>query len=266
MAEGTTNNQAQRGTGRRVTVVIGAACAVIVAAPATAIAAAAVFTSSSASTPAVSATNTSGGTGAKAVYGNATATTGTIYGVYGQAASAAGYGVYSAGRLGTTGTLVCTHCVTGTDIAASTFATVPSATNAAKLGGQTPSYFARMVPLSAILKTGVGAAEVADVDGLQVWGECDTGNPQQVFLIIGADSGAGGRVNYFSVDSQGHAVAKGSPVSPATGLLVIAESDGTDQVEGTLIYRLDFNARIITVNFHLYGAGYELSGDALTAG
>lgn len=59
----------------------------------------------------------------------------TTYGVYECAASTGGFGVYSAGRLGTSRKLICTHCLTGGDINAATFPTISNAGNATKLEG-----------------------------------------------------------------------------------------------------------------------------------
>jgi hypothetical protein len=43
-------------------------------------------------------------------------------------------------------------------------------------------------------------------------------------------------------------------------------SGGDDQREGTIIYHNDANGRIVTIHYHLYGAGCEVFGDVLTAG
>lgn len=101
----------------------------------------------------MAATNSSSGSGAKAVYGNAPASHGTTYGVYGRATSADGYGVYSAGRLGSSGRLVCSRCVTGADVDA---ATLPEVPNAHKFAGHASSYYARIVPLSWVGAVGPG--------------------------------------------------------------------------------------------------------------
>jgi hypothetical protein len=238
-------------------VLVVAVCTTVIAAPIAAIAATAVFTSSSASTPAVTATNSSATSGAKAVYGNASASSGTVYGVYGHTSSGSGYGVYSAGRLGSSGPLVCSHCVTGGDVNAATFPTMP---NASKLGGNAPSYYARIVPLSSVVPADNASHLLASVDGLEVFGWCDTSPRIRIFLA--ADTA--GTVNYFDV-SGSTATANGFGIAADTAE-VVAASSGAQQTEGSAIYRSDTTGRIITINFHLFGAGCQLFGDVLTTG
>lgn len=124
-----------RFSGRQATIIVVAVCAAVIGAPAVAWATVGYFTSTTNRAAAATGVNSSSGGGAKGVYGFATATSGSTYGVYGRTKSAAGFGVFSAGRLGTSGALVCPHCVTGGDINASTFPTVPSANDANSLGG-----------------------------------------------------------------------------------------------------------------------------------
>lgn len=247
----------ERFTGRQLTVIIVAVCAAIIATPAVALAATATFSSASASTPAVSAKNSSSGSGAKAVYGNAAASGGTVYGVYGHTNSADGYGLYSAGRLGSSGELVCTQCVTGADIKASTFPTVP---DAGKLGGHAPSFYARTVPLSAVLPLDSTDHVVANVDGLQVLGEC--GSHVDNIAVRTGSTADNGTVNYFYVSGTS-AQSGGSPLT--TTRLQIASSFNATQTEGTAVYRNEATGRIITINFHLFGDGCELFGDVNTA-
>jgi hypothetical protein len=47
---------------------------------------------------------------------------------------------------------------------------------------------------------------------------------------------------------------------------VVAKSVGAEQTEGTAIYRDDNTWQIVTINFHLFGAGCQLFGDMLTNG
>lgn len=254
----------RRFSGRQITVMVVAVCVAVVAAPAGAIAASASFSSSSASTPAVAAKNTSSGTGAKAVFGNASASSGTTYGVYGRTGSADGYGLYSAGRLGSSGALVCSHCVTGGDVDSSGFPTVPSATNATKLGGHATSYYARIVPLSWLGPVDQRFHELASVGGLNVYGFCYDNGLNIVNLVVAADSAAAaGTVNYFSVDGSS-AHAHGFPLD--TTKISIAGSIDTTQSEGNLIYRNNSTGRIVSIDFHLYGATCELFGDVTTTG
>ena len=250
-------------TGRQITVMVVAGCVAVVAAPVAALAAAASFSSSSASTPAVSAKNSSSGSGAKAVYGNASAGQGITYGVYGHSASAAGYGLYSAGRLGSSGALVCSHCVTGGDVDVAGLPTVP---NAGKLGGHAPSYYARIVALSWIGAVGPGDHRLGDVDGVSVYGYCeDLGTENQVGLTVAVDSAAdNGTLNRFSVYAAGGPAASATGFPLSTTKQLIDSSDGTSQTEGTAIYRDNATGRIITINFHLYGANCEIFGDILT--
>lgn len=254
---------------RQVTIMVVAVCVAVIGAPVAARAASAVFTSNSASTPAVSAINSASGTGATGVSGDASARTGTTYGVYGHDTSSDGYGVYSAGRLGTSGALVCSQCVTGADVDASTLPTVP---NASKLGGHARPYFARMVPLSWIGSDNVWR-EVADVDGVQVWTVCASyfSPPRDMELAIDPGSAqAVGTVNFSRISATGTADAGGFPeqypVPPEIDHYQIADSVDTTQVEGTAIYRSNATGRIVTINYHLYGAGCELFGDVLTTG
>jgi hypothetical protein len=251
----------RRFTGQQITVMVIAASVAVIAAPVAALAAVASFSSGSATTPAVSAKNTSSGSGAKAVYGNASASKGTTYGVYGRAASAGGYGVYSAGRLGSSGKLVCSHCVTGADVNAATLPTVPDASD---LGGHAPSYYARIVPLSWVGTTDQQLHLLADVDGLSIYGLCNTSPDAELFL--GPDTNADlGTVNYFDVFATNVATANGFPLTNTSPRL-ITFSAGTTQSEGTLTYRFDGTGRIVTINFHLYGANCELFGNVFTAG
>jgi hypothetical protein len=256
----------KRFTGRQLTVVVVAVCVAVVAAPVAAFAATGSFSSSSAK-PAVSAKNTSSASGAKAVYGNASATIGTTYGVYGRSRSADGYGVYSAGRLGSSGALVCSHCVTGADINA---ATLPKVPDASKLGDHGPSYFARIVPLSALLPTDPGCPNacnfhpLAHVDGLTVSGGCNATLQVDAIAVTADSASDDGTVNFFYVTSPSTASAGGVPVG--TSRQVIATSVGAVQTEGSVIYRNNATGRIITINFHLYGANCELFGDVVTAG
>jgi hypothetical protein len=259
---GTTKER--RFTGRQITVMVVAVC-VAVAAPAAAYAATASFVSNSASTPAVSAKNTASGQGAKAVLGNASARHGTTYGVYGRATSGNGYGVYAAGRLGTSGKLACSHCVTGGDVDVAGFPTVPDAKS---LGGHAPSYYARTVPLSWVGSVAPGDQRLADVDGLSVYVYCeDLGSKNEVGMTVATDTSASaGTLNRFSVYAAGggSATATGYPLSTTKEL--IDASDGAIQTEGTAIFRNNATGRIITIDFHLYGATCEAFGDVVTAG
>jgi hypothetical protein len=207
------------------------------------------FSSSSASTPAVAAKNTSSGDGAKAVYGNAPASSGRIFGVYGHAGSARGFGVYSAGRLGSIGDLVCPQCVKGGDIDAATFPTVPSAADADHVGGHAPAYFAHVVPLSVILPSDFTWHLLATVNGLQVWGYCETGGGKDGIAVSAASASTIGTANYF-VASANTVVTNGTPLG--TSRFTIATSQDT-QVEGIVVYRNNATGRIITTNFHLWG-------------
>jgi hypothetical protein len=229
-------------------------------------AAGAVFSSNSATTPAVSARNASSGSGAKAVFGNAAAATGTGTGVYGRSASAHGYGVYSAGRLGSSGALVCAHCVTGADIRVDTVPQVPSAAEAARLGGHLPAYYARVVPLSWVGPTDATYHRIADVAGLGVYGMCTaTGGGNLVQLYASADTAAGtGTMNIFVVEAGGTAIATGYPVG--TAKVELNKSLGTNQDEGRAIYRDDATGRIVTIENHTYGANCEVFGDVITTG
>jgi len=247
----------RRFTGRQITVLALAVCVTVIAAPVVALAAAASFTSSSASTPAVSGKNSSSGSGAKAVFGDASASHGTTYGVYGRAASSAGYGVYSAGRLGSAGKLVCAHCVTGGDVDAASLPTVP---NASKLGGHAASYYARIIPLSTVLPLDDADHLVAAAGGLNVFGECGS---HFVNISVRADSAAdSGTVNYFYVSGTA-AQSGGTPLD--TSRVQIATSFSATQTEGTITYRNAGTQRIVTVDFHLFGDGCELFGEVTTA-
>lgn len=245
-----------RFSGRQVTVMVVAVCAAIVAAPVAALAVVGSFSSTSASTPAVSARNSSSGSGAKAVYGNASATSGTVYGVYGRTSSTHGYGVYSAGRLGTSGALVCSHCVTGGDVNAATLPTVP---NASKLGGNSPSYYARIVPLSRILPADGNDYKLADLGGLQVHASCSQA-PRVELTFRTDDTASNGTLNYFFVtgDSAG---AHGLPLSTSVDFFF---DSTTTQEEGTATYRNNATGRVVTVSFHLYGPNCEVFGNILT--
>lgn len=247
----------QRVTGRQLTVIIVAVSAAVIATPMVALAATGTFSSASARTPAVSAKNGSSGSGAKAVYGNAAASRGSVYGVYGHTNSAHGYGVYSAGRLGSSGELVCAQCVTGADVNASTFPTVP---DAGKLGGHTPSYYARIIPLSAVLPLDTTDHLLADVDGLRVFGECGS---HFVNIAVRTDSTADdGTINFFFVSGTS-AQSGGTPLT--TTRVQLASAFSSIQTEGSAVYRRGASGRIVTINFHLFGDGCELFGDALTA-
>lgn len=249
-------------TGRQVTVMVVAVCVAVVVTPVAAFAASGSFSSSSASTPAVTAKNTSSGDGAKAVYGNASAGSGKTYGIYGHTNSSHGFGVYSAGRLGSTGELVCPHCVTGGDIDAATLPTVPSAADAEHLDGHAPSYYARIVPLSVILPSDFNYHVIATVDGLHVWGYCQTGGGTDGIALSAASAAAVGTANYFHA-SANTVVASGTPIG--TNPFTIAVSQGDLQVEGVIIYRNDATGRIITINFHLWGTGCQLFGTVTTS-
>jgi hypothetical protein len=200
-----------RFSSRQITTIVVAVCLAVICVPIAAGAATAIFASSSASTPAVTARNSSSGSGAKAVYGNASAGGGTTYGVYGRSASGSGYGVYSAGRLGTSGALVCAHCVNGKDVDAASLPAVPDAN---KLGGHAPHYYARFVPLSWVGTVGTGDHRLADVDGLSVYGFCQSGGSAttDVGITVAADTAAAaGTVNYFNVLSTELAFSNGFP-------------------------------------------------------
>jgi hypothetical protein len=245
-------------SGRQVTVIVVAVCAALVASPVVALAATGTFASSSASQPAVSAKNSSSGSGAKAVSGNASASSGSVYGVYGHTNSSHGYGVYSAGRLGTSGALACAHCVTGADVNAATLPTVPSAS---KLGGHAPSYYARIVPLSDVLPRDGSDQHLADVAGLKVLASCSSA-PNYIYFAVAADSSARvGTVNYFYV--SGTSAQSGGAVLDTT-YQIIAHSSGGIQTEGNLVYRDNATGQIITFDFHLFGDGCQLFGSVIT--
>jgi hypothetical protein len=250
----------KRFTGRQIVTMVVAVSVAVVAAPVAALAATASFSSRSASTPAVAARNSSSGSGAKAVYGNASATKGRTYGVYGRAASTGGFGVYSAGRLGSSGKLVCSHCVTGADINAATLPTVPNAT---KLGNHPSPYYARIVPLSWVGTTDTKLHKLADVDGLTVFGLCNTSPDAELFLAADSDADVGA-VNYFDVTATNVATAYGFRLTTSPRLTVF--SAGSTQTEGTITYRFDATRRVITIDFHLWGDNCELFGNVLTAG
>jgi hypothetical protein len=256
----------KRFTGRQVTAMVIAVCIAVVAAPAAALAAIGTFSSGSASTPAVSAVNTAAGSGAKAVYGKASASSGTVYGVYGRSNSSSGYGVYSSGRLGSSEALVCSHCVTGGDINAASFPTVP---NASDLGGHGPSYYARIVPLSWIGTPDTGELhELADVGGLIVYGDCyhdyDLGVQISNVDVATDSAAAAGTINFSTVSSSGDTSASGEPLS-TTGE-TIATSSNAQQVEGTATYRNNATGQIATISFHTYADNCEVFGNVLTAG
>jgi hypothetical protein len=247
---------------RQVTIMVVALCVAVVLAPVAAVAATAAFSSGSASTPAVSAKNTSSGTGAKAVYGNASASGGINYGIYGRTASAQGYGVYSAGRLGTSGALVCSHCVTGGDLKVASLPPLPDADH---LGGHAASYYAHVVPLS-YSATELGDHLVVAVDGLAIHVDCELQSviPIESLRMAASSDGADGTLNWFSVTAGGTASASGTPLT--TTMQSVATSTSGAQVEGTAIYRNNASGQIITVDFHLYAATCELFGDVLTSG
>lgn len=266
----------KRFTARQITVIVGALSVAILAAPVAALAATGSFSSSSASKPAISATNTASGFGAKAVYGNASGGSGTEFGVYGHASSSRGYGVYSAGRLGTSGALVCSHCVTGADVNAATLPTVPDASS---LGGHGASYYARIVPLSWVGTPAVGVFHgLADIGGVVVYASCVTDYDShgvafnRVRLSVAAKSDADdGTINYFWIwtfdptsNQLTNANAAGKPLTAVP--VQIAGSDSATQVEGTATYRRNSDGRVVTISFHLYGAGCQVFGNVLTAG
>jgi hypothetical protein len=259
-----------RFTGRQLTTMVVALSVAIVAAPVAALAATGSFASSSASVAAVSATNSAAASGAKAVYGNASGTSGTTFGVLGAANSSAGYGVYSAGRLGTTGALVCAHCVDGADINAPTFPRVP---DAGKLAGHAPSYYARIAPLSWAGPVGPAENGIAVLGGVIVYASCRASNPgptAQLAVAAQTDADAG-TINYFDVQPIGstrigtpNAQAGGQPLTAVP--VRVAESIGAIQVEGTATFRRNSDGRVVTISFHLYGATCEVFGNALTTG
>lgn len=242
---------------RQITVMVVAVCAAVIATPIAARAATALFTSSSANAPAVTAKNSASGAGAKAVYGNASARSGKVYGLYGHTNSGGGYGVYSAGRLGSSGALVCSHCVTGGDVNAATFPRMP---NSDQLGGHGPTYFARFVPLFSVIPAGQGEV-VARVGSVEVDGLC-TGSEVKMFAHTHGP-GATGTLNWFTVTGS---TATASGVVLGGGGQVVAKSVGAEQTEGTAIYRDGNTWQIVTINFHLFGAGCQLFGDMLTDG
>jgi hypothetical protein len=249
-------------TARQVTVIVVAACIGLVAAPVAARAAAAAFSSASASTPAVAAKDSSSVSGAKGVYGYASGSSGTTYGVYGRAASPQGYGVYSAGRLGTSGSLVCSHCVTGGDLDVTSLPTVP---DASKLGGHEPSYYARIVPLSW-RGTTLGDTLVVDVDGLDVHADCEMPSLHVVSeaLSVAANSSAqNGTLSWFSVAS---ATASSSSAALSTTEQTVAVSNSGSVTEGTAIYHNTATGQIIDISFHLSASNCELFGEVTTGG
>ena len=211
--------------------------------------------------------------------GDASGSNGTEFGVYGHSGSARGYGVYSAGRLGTSGSLVCTRCVSGADVAVDTLPTVP---DARKLNGHASSYFARIVPLSwlhAPEGTGPGASVVhglAQVGGLNVYGSCNPyGDYTSATLSVAAGSDAdAGTINAFTVRSTvgdrtpsatADPEAFGSPLTATP--VAVARSVAAEQVEGTATYRRNAGGQVVTISFHVYGgAQCEIFGNVLTAG
>lgn len=251
-------------SGRQLTAMVMAICLAVIATPVVAVAASAMFSSHSARTPAVAAKNTAAGNGAKAISGYASGKSGTTYGVYGKSRSAHGYGIYSAGRLGSSGPLVCSHCVSGADVKASTLPTVPSATDAGALGGHKPLYYARVVPLSWIGVADGARHKIADLDGFGVYGNCETSNSGQIVHVwVAADDISGaGTVNYFIAQYGGTLETNGYPVE--TTQVEINRSVSTGQYEGTAIYRNNATGRIITIDTHTYGANCEVFGDMLT--
>lgn len=151
----------------------------VLAAPVAAVGVTGGFASSTAA-PAVAARNSSAANGAKAVLGSATAPRGATYGVYGSAASPQGYGVYSAGRLGIKGLLVCSKCVTAGDINPTRFPTVPSAQNATTLAGRPSSYFGHVASFSVSSPVGKNDLHViGSYDGLDVGFRCEVPNVGQ---------------------------------------------------------------------------------------
>lgn len=167
-------------------VVVLAVCATIVATPALVWAATASFSSSTAAA-AVTGKNTSTVSGAKGVYGLASGTQGSIYGVYGRANSASGYGIYSKGRLGTSGQLVCAQCVTADDINPTNFPTVP---NANQLAGHADSYYGIVRSISYTDQEPRGqvspVATLATLNGLSVKAWCGGSDGD-----VGAGAGEG---------------------------------------------------------------------------
>lgn len=256
----------RRFSGRQITTMVAAVCVAVLASPLAAWAVVGSFSSSSSSIPAVYAKNTASGSGAKAVYGNAAGTSGTEYGVYGRSGSTQGYGVYSAGRIGSSGVLVCTKCVTGADVNAATLPTVP---DSSRLGGHAPSYFARIVPLSWIQAPDTGVNhELADVGGLILSAECVTNTNSGINIVsIGAatdTAASSGTLNGFVVGTSS-AGAFGFPLS--TTRRAVADANGPQQVEGTATYRNNATRKVVTVSFHLYGGpNCEVFGNVLTSG
>lgn len=170
-----------RSTGRQLATMVIAACVAVIAAPAAVDAAVATFSSASATTPALSAQNTSSGSGAKAVYGNASATTGTIFGWYGRSGSRQGYGVYSAGRLGISGPATSAgdpdvgtiNVFTDTSVV-----TVRDPQNAVAFG----------YPLSAVPRRIGYSADTAQVEGTATYRRNSTGTVVTIsFHIYGAN-------------------------------------------------------------------------------
>jgi hypothetical protein len=184
--------------------------------------------------------------------------------VYGHAASSGGFGVYSAGRLGSSGDLVCSHCVTGGDVDAATLPTVP---NASKFSGHTSSYYARVVPFSARVPGDQANHKLAEVDGLSIIGSCSSFPTASLIVEADTTAAANAEVNYFSVNASGDAQAGGQPMTQSVELH-IAISSAQKQTEGTATYRNNVTGRVITIEYHLYGDApdCEVFGNAFTAG
>jgi hypothetical protein len=249
-----------RFSARQVTVMVVAICVAVTAAPIAAVAATGAFSSGSSISPAVSAKNTSSGSGAKGIDGYASALSGTVYGVYGRTNSRNGFGVYSAGRLGTSGALVCSHCVTGGDVNVATLPTVPDASG---LGGHKPAYYARFVPLSSTLPGDDQQYALATVDGLQVVGACASGGGF-VTIKLRTDSVADdGTLSLTQV--QGTSAATDEfDISPTT--FVAPSASNTSTLQGTAIYRNNATGRIVRFDYHLNGQACGVFGDLIAAG
>jgi len=126
------------------------------------------------------------------------------------------------------------------------------------------------VYLSALLPTDPGCPNacdfhlLADVDGLAVSAGCNATLQVDAIAVTADSASDDGTVNFFYVTSPSTASAGGTPIG--TGRQVIATSVGAVQTEGSVIYRNNATGRIVTINFHLYGANCELFGDVVTAG
>src|SRR4029078_973113 len=113
----------------------------------------------------------------------------------------------------------------------------PPGPDARDLGGHTPSYYARIVPLSSIGTTDQQLHLLADVDGLSIYGLCNTSPHAELFLGLDTDADLG-RVNYFDVFVTNVASANGFPLTNTSPRL-ITFSAGTTQSEGIVTYRFD---------------------------